>query len=143
VTFEVIAAFGPVMRNGMLAVLVLVTIACGAYRFPGGTPPATGTVMGHVIAVPCAPVEPAGKQCAGRPVAGVEIDYAKGDAAARAVTGSGGEYSVQLATGTWSVQLKTYMRIIGGPMVVKVTDGSIVNADYTLDSGIRQPVPQQ
>jgi hypothetical protein len=50
------------MRNVLLAALVLVTAACGAYRFPGGTPPGDGTVSGTVFAVPCFPVaQPVGQ----------------------------------------------------------------------------------
>jgi hypothetical protein len=44
------------MRNVLLAALVLVTAACGAYRLPGGPPPGAGTVSGTVFAVPCFPV---------------------------------------------------------------------------------------
>jgi hypothetical protein len=44
------------MKNVMLAALVLVTAACGAYRFPGGGSPGDGTVTGTVFAVPCFPV---------------------------------------------------------------------------------------
>jgi hypothetical protein len=44
------------MKNVLLAALVLVTAACGAYRFPGGTPPGVGTVSGSVFATPCYPI---------------------------------------------------------------------------------------
>lgn len=132
------------MRNMLLAALVLVTAACGAYQFPGESPSAgTGNVSGHVIAVPCGPVEPGGDACAKRVVAGVEIDYSDGRNSAAAVTDAAGAYSIDLAAGTWKVSLKTYMRIITGPTVVKVAAGSHVVADYVLDTGIRVPVPQQ
>ena len=128
----------------LLAALVVVTAACGAYQFPGASPPAgTGNVSGHVIAVPCGPVEPGGGACAGRTVPGLEIDYTNGGSSARAVTDSTGAYSIGLAAGTWKVTLKTYMRIISGPSVVAVAAGSRVVADYVLDTGIRVPVPQQ
>ena len=134
------AALGLSMRNGLLLALVLVTAACGTYQFPGGSPPGIGTVIGHVVAVPCAPVEPAGKPCAGRPVGGLEIDYVKGEATAKAVTDSGGNYSVRLSTSTWTVHLKTFMRIISGPAQVSVPADSTVTANYLLDSGIRVPL---
>ena len=38
------------------------------YQFPGQVPsptPAVGTVAGHVIALPCGPIEPAAETCAG------------------------------------------------------------------------------
>jgi hypothetical protein len=131
------------MRNVLLAALVLVTAACGAYEFPGSSPASTGTVSGTVVAVPCSPDESAGLQCAGRPVAGVEIDFTHGDAGAKAVTDSAGHYSATLAGATWSVHLATKMRIISGPAQVDVPAGSAVTANYVLDSGIRLPVPQQ
>jgi hypothetical protein len=62
VTFRGWVALGLVMRNVLLAALVLVTAACGAYRFPGGAPPGDGTVSGMVYAAPCFPVaQPAGQ----------------------------------------------------------------------------------
>jgi hypothetical protein len=48
---------GLLMRNVLLAALVLAVAACGAYRFPGGAPPGDGTVSGAVLAFPCFPVE--------------------------------------------------------------------------------------
>ncbi|MHB8590268.1 MAG: hypothetical protein ACYDA0_15720 [Candidatus Dormibacteraceae bacterium] len=132
------------MRNVLLAALVLVTAACGAYRFPGTTPAGTGTVSGTVVAVPCFPVESAGpQQCAGRPVAGLEIDFSHGEATAKVVTDSTGHYSVTLASETWFVHVATRMRIISGPAQVNVPPRSTVSANYVLDSGIRLPVPQQ
>lgn len=187
------------MRNVLLAVLVLVTVACGAYRFPGSGSAGTGAVSGTVVALPCLPVEqatgqapplcvgpcwpvaqpsaqampqcanpcppvaqgaaqamplcaspcvpidqPAGQalpQCGGRPVAGLEIDFARGADAAKAVTDSNGHYTATLAAGTWSVHVVTNSRVISGPAQVIVTSGSTVNANYVIDSGIRVPVP--
>ena len=138
------AALGLVMRSLLFAALVLVTAACGAYQFPGATPPTgTGTVTGLVTAVPCAPVQPAGDVCAGRFVAGVEVDFSDGRISSTAVTDSHGAYSIDLPAGTWKTTLKTYMRIISGPSVVTVVAGSHAVADFVLDTGIRVPVPQQ
>jgi hypothetical protein len=132
------------MRNLVLATLVLATVACGAYQFPGATPSSgTGTVSGHVIAVPCAPIEPGAGACARGFVTGVEVDFSDGGKSAAAVTDSQGDYSIDLAAGTWKVKLTTYMRIVSGPAVVTVAAGSHVVADYVLDTGIRVPVPQQ
>jgi hypothetical protein len=131
------------MKNVLLGALVLVTAACGAYRFPGGTSAGTGTVSGAVLSVPCSPVEQADQQCAGRPVAGLEIDFANGEASAKAVTDPTGHYAVTLAPATWSVHLVTHMRVVSGPAQVAVPSGSTVTASYVLDSGIRVPVPQQ
>jgi hypothetical protein len=112
-------------------------------REPGPSP-GGGNVSGRVLAVPCAPVEKAGTTCAGRPVAKLELDYVKGDAvAASTVTDSGGSYVVSLAAGTYAVRLKTYMRVISGPLTLTLGPGSSLVANYLLDSGIRVPLPQQ
>jgi hypothetical protein len=137
------AALGLAMRKVLLAALVLVTAACGAYRFPGGSPASTGTVSGTVVTVPCSPVESAAQQCGGRPVADVVIDFTHGDSGEKAVTDSTGHYTVTLATGTWLVRVATRMRVISGPAQVNVPAGSGVSANFVLDSGIRVPVPQQ
>ena len=133
----------------VLVALLVAAASCGAYQFPGGNPspsptPERGVVSGRVLAVPCAPVEQAGTTCAGRPVPKLELDYVKdGEVAASAVTDSGGAYLVSLAPGTYQVKLKTYMRVISGPLTVEVAPQSSVVANYILDSGIRVPVPQQ
>jgi len=128
----------------LLAALVLVTAGCGAYQFPGSSPSTgTGHVTGVVTAVPCTPVQPAGDVCAGRLVAGLEVDFSDGRTSAAAVTDSHGAYSIDLPAGTWKPTLKTYMRIISGPNAVTVAAGSHVIADFVLDTGIRVPVPQQ
>jgi hypothetical protein len=131
------------MRNVLLAALVLVTAACGAYHFPGTSPASTGTVEGTVLAFPCFPVESADQQCAGRPMAGVEIDFTSPSGGAKAVTNSTGHYTTTLAAGTWTVRLVTNLHLMSGPHQVIVVPGSTVTATYVVDSGIRVPVPQQ
>ncbi|HXN77794.1 MAG TPA: hypothetical protein VN965_03345 [Candidatus Dormibacteraeota bacterium] len=131
------------MKNVLLAALVLVIAACGAYRFPGSASPGAGTVTGTVVAVPCFPVEQAGPQCAGRPVGDLEIDFTSVGESAKTATDSNGHYTVALAAGTWTVHLATNMRVISGPVQVTVPSGSTVTANYVLDSGIRVPVPQE
>ncbi len=137
------------MRALVLVVLVLAAAGCGAYQFPGGNPPPSptpegGTVSGRVLAVPCAPVEQAGTTCAGRPVPKLELDYIEDGAVVdRAVTDSSGAYLVSLAAGTYQVKLKTYQRVLSGPLALTVAPGSSVVASYVLDSGIRAPSPQQ
>ena len=80
----------------------------------------------------------------GRPVPKLELDYTRdGAVATRTVTDSGGSYLVSLAPGTYQVSLKTYMRVISGPLTIAVAPGSSQVANYLLDSGIRAPVPQQ
>jgi hypothetical protein len=135
------------MRALIAVALLLAACACGVYQFPGASPaPSTGsgTVSGRVLAVPCSPVEQAGTECAGRPVAKLELDYVKGGVVAAAtVTDSGGSYLVSLQPGSYDVRLKTYMRVISGPLKIAVAPGSGLVANYLLDSGIRAPAPQQ
>lgn len=135
------------MRALLVAGLLAATAACGAYQFPGGgssPSPATGSVSGRVLAAPCAPVERLGSPCPGRPVPKLELDYVSaGSLIASALTDSNGDYSVRLAPGSYQVRLKTYMRVISGPLTLAVSGGSSVVANYLLDSGIRAPVPQQ
>ena len=129
------------MRALLLLLLMVATAACGSYRFPGESPCATGTVSGHVMAVPCAPIQPANQApCAGRPVGGLEIDFTGNGMTAATKTDASGAYSVDLPAGTWKVSLKSYMRIISGPPTVTVQAGSGVVVDYLVDSGIRVPV---
>jgi hypothetical protein len=130
------------MRNALLVPLVFLIAACGAYHLPGA-PSGSGTVTGTVVAIPCTPVESALKPCAGRPVAGVELGFAKGEATAKAVTDSDGKFTVELSSGIWLVHVKTYMRLISGPPQIDLSQGHAVTANYVLDSGIRVPVPQQ
>ena len=47
------------MKNGLLAALVFLVAACGAYHLPGGPSAGSGTVTGQVTVIPCGPVEPA------------------------------------------------------------------------------------
>ena len=140
-------AFSQVMRVLLVVGLLTVTAACGAYQFPVGGPspsPASATVSGRVLAVPCAPVEELGSPCAGRPVPKLELDYVSGGSViASTTTDSSGSYSIGLEPGTYQVKLKTYMRVINGPLTVAVSSGSSLVATYLLDSGIRVPVPQQ
>jgi hypothetical protein len=129
------------MRALVLLLLMVATAACGVYRFPGASPSATGSVTGHVMAVPCSPVEAANQPtCTGRPVGGLEIDFTGNGAAVSTRTDSSGAYSIELAAGTWKVSFKSFMRIISGPATVTVQAGSSVVADYLVDSGIRVPI---
>jgi hypothetical protein len=131
------------MRNVLLAGLLLVTSACGAYSFGTGQAsptPDSGTVSGRVLAVPCAPVEKVGSPCAGRPVAGLELDYVVGTkVAGRTITDGEGNYAIRLVPGTYTVTFKSYMRVISGPTKIAVSAGANVVANYLVDSGIRVP----
>ena len=132
----------PEMRNALVGVAMLLTVGCGAYQFPGDSPaPAAGRVSGRVLTVPCAPVEPADSQCAGRPVPNLELDYSNGaNITEKAVTDANGSYSIALKPGSYAVKLKTYMRVISGPLKIEVAASSSTVANYVLDSGIRVPV---
>ena len=136
-----------VMKTSLLVAVMIAGSACGAYQFGSGTPsptPTLATVNGHVLAVPCSPVEQAGSTCAGRPVPNLEIDYVTGATiAARTITNADGTYATALKPGSYDVRMRTYMRVISGPLKLTVAAGSSTAADYILDSGIRAPVPQQ
>jgi len=135
------------MKSTVLAGVMLVTAACGAYQFPGDSPSpaaASARVSGTVLSVPCAPVQQDGATCAGRPVPNLEIDYLRGSAVvAKAMTNKSGVYAVELAPGSYDVALQTYMRVISGPTKLSLRAGTKTVADYMLDNGIRAPVPQQ
>jgi hypothetical protein len=134
------AAFLTSVKPVLIALVMVATVACGAYQFPSGGSSGTGNVSGLVVAVPCSPVEPVNERpCAGRPVAGLEIDFTGSGTTVSTLTGPKGSFTVDLAPGTWKVTLKTYMRILSGPLSVTVTSGSRVVADYLLDSGLRVP----
>jgi hypothetical protein len=93
------------------------------------------------MAVPCSPIEvPNQLPCAGRPVAGLEIDFSGNGAAVSTRTDKSGAYSFELAAGTWKVSFKSFMRIISGPPTVTIKAGASVVADYLVDSGIRVPI---
>ncbi|HET7338925.1 MAG TPA: hypothetical protein VFK22_05205 [Candidatus Dormibacteraeota bacterium] len=139
--------FEYLMRAWLIAAVLVAATGCGAYQFPGAgssPSPAAGTVSGRVLAVPCAPVEQLSSPCAGRPVPKLELDYvAGGSVVGSAITDSSGYYSVTVKPGSYQVKLKTYMRVLSGPLTVSVASGANVVANYVLDSGIRMPVPQQ
>jgi hypothetical protein len=131
------------MKASLLGALVLFTAACGSYQFPSSPSPHTGTVSGRVLFIPCGPVQPADSTCAGKPAAGVEIDFVDGKTLHGTVTDQKGNYSIALTPATYQVQFKSYMRIVKGAKSVTVTADTNVVADYVLDSGIRLPAPQQ
>jgi hypothetical protein len=135
------------MRVVLLAALLLVTAACGAYAFPGhgaSPTPDTGTVSGRVLLFPCAPVEIASSPCPGKVASGLEIDYVNaGTIAGRTVTDGSGSYVIRLEPGSYTVVFKSYMRVMSGPTKITIAAGSNLVANYVLDSGIRTAVPAQ
>lgn len=142
-TWNPLTAFGQAMKRGLIVLLLVVTSACGAYHFPGGPPPGTGTVTGHVTVIPCGgPVEPAQPEqgfapCKMRPVSGLEIDFISAGTTYSARTDAESRYTIQLPEGTYMVSARPYMRIVSGPPAVTVKASSTIIADYAFDSGIR------
>jgi hypothetical protein len=123
------------MRPLTLAALLLLT-ACGP-RVPAGGQAAFGTVAGHVLAYPCAPVERADSPCPGRAAAHVEVDFRHGaEPPVRAITDVNGDYTVRLAPGSYVVSVGV-LRLMSGPKSVTVAAGATVRADIVFDSGIR------
>jgi hypothetical protein len=131
------------MKASLLGALVLFTAACGSYQFPTSPALHTGTVSGRVLFVPCGPIQAADIACAGKPAAGVEIDFVDGKTLHGTVTDQKGNYSIALAPATYQVQFKSYMRIVRGAKTVTVIADTNVVANYFIDSGIRVPAPQQ
>lgn len=129
------------MRLLLIAGLLLVTAACGAYSFPSGTAQPTGNVHGTVRVYPCAPVEQQGQVCNGLIGTGLVINFTSGSQTHSATVDSNGGYSIDLPAGTWKVAFKGIARIINGPNPVTVAAGASVEADYQVDSGIRAPGP--
>lgn len=129
------------MRFVLVAALLLVTAACGAYSFPGGTTPQTGNVHGTVRVYPCAPVEQAGQICNGLPGTGLAILFTNGSQTSAASVDANGAYSIDLPAGAWKVSFKGIARIISGPNPVTLAAGASIEADYQVDSGIRAPGP--
>jgi hypothetical protein len=166
------------MRKTLLLAALVVTLACGTYRFPGQPPSGTGTVSGQVTAVGCGgsvkimcvappvgpapaacvpdgstgtscgtiPVPgvvcpaagPANYPCGTAPVPGLELDFTNGNTTEITTTDSSGNYSIELAAGSWRVSTKNYMQIVSGPTTVTMTAGASIVANYTVWSRIAQ-----
>ena len=146
-TFAGQAAFGLLMKNGLLAAMVFLVAACGAYQFPGGPPAGSGTVTGQVTVIPCGPVDPAQQDfapCKMRPSVGIAIEFTSERGTVTSTkTGSDGRYTTELPAGSYKVTFQNYTRVISGPPILTVKAGATVVADYVLDSGIRTGVPQK
>jgi hypothetical protein len=154
VTFADRAALCPEMRNALLVVILVATVACGAYRFPGPGN-GMGTVSGQVIGWPCGPVQPVtqdcmpghaskcvpsqpnGQACGGSPIPGLELVFTNGTTSLTTKTDSAGVYSIELHTGTWTVKTPSFTRIISGPQTLVVSADASIVANYVVDTGIR------
>lgn len=129
------------MRMFLLALVVVGTVACGAYSFPGGAGADTGHVSGTVTVVPCAPVEQQGVPCKGTVGYGLQIVFVNGSQTVTTTVGSSGAYAVDLPAGSWKVAFNGIARIISGPNPVNIPAGGSVVANYVVDSGMRAPGP--
>jgi hypothetical protein len=150
------------MRKTLLVAILVLTAACGSYRFPGQPPSGTGIVSGQVMAFGCGMVGPAQPMCVpppapqpnqqppiacapngsiknpcgALPVPNLELDFTSGSTTEIAKTDSTGSYSIELAAGTWTVSTKNFMRIVSGPTTVTITAGASIVANYIVQSGI-------
>jgi carboxypeptidase family protein len=125
------------MRVVLIASAVVLLSGCGPHPVTVGT--TNGTVAGHVLAWPCAPVERAGSPCPGRPAAHIEVDLVAqpSGVTTRVSTDAAGAYSVEVPAGTYSVSLAGLRRLLHGPTTVAVRAGAVTTADFVFDSGIR------
>src|SRR5207245_6761507 len=121
-------ALGLLVRIVLLALLVVATTSCGAYRFPGMGSTGTGTVGGQVTVIPCAPIEPTTQPCKVAPSSSIEIDFSVAGTTVTAHTDAKGQYSVELPAETWKVSFKGYLRVIKGPPMVTGNPGVHVGA---------------
>jgi hypothetical protein len=132
------------MRIALLVGLVIATASCEGYQFPGPQG-GTGTVHGQVIALACGggpclacSIDPGPQWCgAPLPISGFELDFNQGSTSRVIKTDSAGDYSIDLPAGTWQVSAGNYGRIVQGPQTVAVSRGGSLEADYTVDTGIR------
>jgi hypothetical protein len=151
------------MRKTALVAILLATVACGAYRFPSQPPGGTGIVSGQVLAtfgcgvngagdtmcvpppVPqpagCAPGGPVKTGCGATPIAGLELVFTNsptnGATTTTTTTDSTGNYSIELASGTWTVGTNNKMRIVSGPTTLTITANTSIVANYVVESMIR------
>ena len=137
------------MLTRALFVCLLAIALSGCAGGPALFGPSTGTVTGHVTMRACGGAyRPEQPGCSARAMAGAMVSFrlvsGNGTPTAQtAVTDGSGAYTVKLAPGTYAVKLKSYMRVLSGPLTITVTAGSSTTVNYVLDSGIRVPVPQQ
>jgi hypothetical protein len=145
------------MRKTLFVAILVLTAACGTYRFPGQPPGGTGVVSGQVMTFGCGVVGPAQKMCVAPPVPqpidcapngsvknpcgallvpGLELDFTNGDTTSVTKTDSTGSYSIELAAGTWTVSTAKPTRIVSGPTTVTISAGASIVADYVVLSGI-------
>jgi len=114
-----------------LVVLALVLGACGA------AVPANTGIRGTVLAGPACP-GPArlDSPCPDRPVA-MTIDVVRGsDVAATFTTDASGQFSVGVASGTYTLRSKSGLPALRSTTVV-VVDGQFTDVELHADTGIR------
>ena len=85
----------------------------------------------------CMPSNPNTGSCGGYPMPGLGLVFINGDMRLGTKTDSSGNYSIDLAPGTWTVSALNFGRIISGPEKLMVTAGANIVANYVVDTGIR------
>lgn len=122
---------------------VLACLMCAGIanaRFEAPSMPGSGTLEGTITRGPLTPIERPGIPSSA-PVAAAQIGIATPDGkkAATVQSGSAGEYSVQLAPGTYVVTVTSPARALSKnlPATVTITEGATTHLDIRLDTGIR------
>jgi hypothetical protein len=85
-------------------------------------------------APPGAPIK---SGCGTTPVPGLELVFTNGVATTTTTTDSTGNYSIELATGSWTVGTNNKLRIVSGPTTLTITAGAGIVANYVVESMIR------
>lgn len=101
-----------------------------------------GTLNGSVVAAPACPVASPDRPCPPKPVPGrqVTVKTPAGTVVATVTTDKNGQFSVNLAPGTYTVQMipgSSPFPIQRDPMIVTIVAGKTVSVQIVLDSGIR------
>ena len=122
----------------MRVALFLLAIAVACASCVSTTSPASGTLRGHVLSSPCAPIERLDSPCTGLGVAHATLTLHHDATTITTITDAQGAYSSTLATGRWTVTLAPRPPFGQSRSdSVTITPGANVVLDFHIDSGIR------
>ena len=119
----------------LLALLALLVLAACS----SSTSIATGVVAGHVLALPCTPVQYVNQSpCLGLPVAGARINFTSPTDSVSVTTDKQGAYSLSLPAGTYQATLEAHPPFgVSRHSTLTLKANSTSTLDFHIDSGIR------